>query len=127
MSLDKYFKRKSIEDEESIKASSHVTQSSSKKSHIEINPDTLLVDPGLRRSIYEYHINDMDAIRIAYLQKGSCQPSHYDFPYMFELISNAYLYNIVFVNNLPSHLKNFGFATDLKSEAFGEMNFHLTS
>ena len=69
----------------------------------------------------------MDAIRIAYLQKGSCQPSHYDFPYMFELISNAYLYNIVFVNNLPSHLKNSGFATDLKSEAFGEMNFHLTS
>jgi hypothetical protein len=36
MSLDKYFKRKSLEDEESIKASSHVTQSSSKKSHIEI-------------------------------------------------------------------------------------------
>jgi hypothetical protein len=38
MSLDKYFKRKSLEDEESIKASSHVTPSSSKKSHIEINP-----------------------------------------------------------------------------------------
>jgi hypothetical protein len=80
MSLDKYFKRKSLEDEESIKASSHVTQSSSKKSHIEINPDTLLADPGLRRPIYEYHINDRDAIRRAYLQKGPCQPSHYDFP-----------------------------------------------
>ena len=39
MLLDKYFKRKSIEDEESIKASSHVTPSSSNKSHIEINPD----------------------------------------------------------------------------------------
>jgi hypothetical protein len=39
MSLDKYFKRKFLEDEESIKASSHVTPSSSNKSHIEINPD----------------------------------------------------------------------------------------
>jgi hypothetical protein len=80
MSLDKYFKCKSLEDEESIKASSHVTQSSSKKSHIEINPNTLLTDPGLRGPIYEYHINDRDAIRRAYLQKGPCQSSHCDFP-----------------------------------------------
>jgi hypothetical protein len=62
MLLNKYFKRKSIEDKKSIKASSYVTQSSSKKSHIEINPDTLLVDPGLRRPIYEYHVNDRDTI-----------------------------------------------------------------
>ena len=67
MSLNKYFKRKSLEDEESIKASNHVTQSNSNKNHIEINPDTLLVDPGLRRPIYEYHINGKDAIRRAYL------------------------------------------------------------
>ena len=39
MSLDKYFKRKSIKDEESIKASSYVTSSNSKKSHIEMNLD----------------------------------------------------------------------------------------
>jgi hypothetical protein len=62
MLVDKYFKRKSLKDEESIKTSSHVTQSSSKKSHIEINLDTLLADPSLRRPIYEYHINDRDAI-----------------------------------------------------------------
>ena len=80
MSLDKYFKRKSLENDESIKTSSHVTQSSSNKSHIEIHPGTLLTDPGLRRPIYEYHINDRDAIRRAYLQKGHHQPSHYDFP-----------------------------------------------
>jgi len=80
MSLYKYFKRKSLEDEESIKASSNITQSILKKSHIEINPDTLLADAGLRRPIYEYHINDRDAIRRAYLQKGPCQPSHCDFP-----------------------------------------------
>ena len=62
MLLDKYFKRKSLEDEQSFKASSHVTQSSSKKSHIEINPDTLLADPGLRRPIYEYNVNNRDVI-----------------------------------------------------------------
>jgi hypothetical protein len=43
MSLDKYFKHKSIEDKESIKASSHVTQLSLKKSHIEINPTLSLL------------------------------------------------------------------------------------
>jgi hypothetical protein len=31
---------------------------------------------------------------------------------MFELISNACLYNIVFVNNLSYHLKNSGSATN---------------
>ena len=35
--------RKSIEDKESIKASSHVTQLSLKKSHIEINPTLSLL------------------------------------------------------------------------------------
>jgi hypothetical protein len=34
----------------------------------------------LRRPIYEYHINDRDAIQRAYLQKGPCQSSHCDFP-----------------------------------------------
>ena len=68
MSLDKYFKRKSLKDEESFKDSSHVTQSSSKKSHIEISFDTFLADPGLRRPIYEYNVNVRDVIQRAYLQ-----------------------------------------------------------
>jgi len=68
MSLDKYFKRKSLEDEESFKDSSHVTQSSSKKSRIEISSDTFLADPGLRRPIYEYNVNVRDVIQRAYLQ-----------------------------------------------------------
>ncbi|KAJ6911823.1 zinc finger MYM-type protein 1-like [Populus alba x Populus x berolinensis] len=106
MSLDKYFKRKSLEDEESIKASSHVTQSSSKKSHIEINPDTLLADPGLRRPIYEYHINDRDAIRRAYLQKGPCQPSHYDFPQkQFGNISTLRRFNPAWFGAYPTWLE----------------------
>jgi len=68
MSLDKYSKRKSLEDEESFKDSSHVTQSSSKKSSIEISSDTFLADPGLRRLIYEYNVNVRDVIQRAYLQ-----------------------------------------------------------
>ncbi|XP_052307415.1 uncharacterized protein LOC18096865 [Populus trichocarpa] len=106
MSLDKYFKRKSLEDEESIKASSHVTQSSSKKNHIEINPDTLLADPGLRRPIYEYHINDRDAIRRAYLQKGPCQPSHCDFPQkQFGNISTLRRFNPAWFGAYPTWLE----------------------
>ena len=106
MSLDKYFKRKSLEDEESIKASSHVIQSSSKKSHIEINHDTLLVDPGLKRLIYEYHINDRDAIWRAYLQKGSCQPSHYDFPQkQFGNISTLRRFNSAWFGAYPTWLE----------------------
>jgi hypothetical protein len=67
MSRNKYFKRKSLEDRESFKDLSHVTQSSSKKSHIKINPDTLLTNPGLRKPIYEYHVNVRDVIQRAYL------------------------------------------------------------
>ncbi|KAJ6858052.1 zinc finger MYM-type protein 1-like [Populus alba x Populus x berolinensis] len=106
MSLDKYFKRKSFEDEESIKALSHITPSSLKKSHIEINPDTLLADPGLRRPIYEYHINDRDAIRRAYLQKGPCQPSHCDFPQkQFGKISTLRRFNPAWFNAYPTWLE----------------------
>ena len=106
MSLDKYFKCKSIENEKSFKASSHVTQSSSKKSHIEINPNTLLADLGLRRPIYEYHVNDKNAIRRAYLQKGPYQPSHYDFPQkQFENISTLRHFNPAWFGTYPTWLE----------------------
>ena len=41
-----------------------------KKPHLEINLDDLPSDPGLRRKISDYHPNDHDKIRMAYLQKG---------------------------------------------------------
>jgi hypothetical protein len=50
---------------------------------------------------------------------------------MFELISNTCLYNIVFVNNLPSYLKNFGSATgyqwvmDYRQEQESQFTCHL--
>jgi hypothetical protein len=37
------------------------------------------VDPGLRKNISEYHHNDQDEIRKAYMQKGSCQPFNHKF------------------------------------------------
>jgi hypothetical protein len=100
MSLDKYFKRKFLEDEESIKASS------SKKSHIKINSNILFADPGLRRAIYEYHINDRDAIRRAYLQKNPCQPSHRDFPQkQFRNISTLRRFNPAWFGTYPIWLE----------------------
>jgi hypothetical protein len=83
-----------------------ITQSSSKKSHIEINLDNLLANPGLRRPIYEYHINDRDAIRRAYLQKSPCQPSHYDFSQkQFGNISTLRRFNPTWFGAYPTWLE----------------------
>ncbi|XP_074326929.1 uncharacterized protein LOC141664872 [Apium graveolens] len=42
-------------------------------------PSTLIVDPGLRIPISEYHPRIRDQVRRAYLQKGPCQPNNYIF------------------------------------------------
>ena len=74
--MDKFLKRK-VSIEEPLKCDS---SSNSKKPHLEINLDDLPSDPGLRRKILDYHPNDRDKIRMAYLQKGPCQPFDHDFP-----------------------------------------------
>ncbi|XP_066351634.1 uncharacterized protein [Miscanthus floridulus] len=38
-------------------------------------------DPGERLLIKDYHVNDQDAIRRAYITKGPCKPYIHDFPY----------------------------------------------
>ena len=38
-------------------------------------------DPGERLPIKDYHVNDQDAIRRAYITKGPCKPYIHDFPY----------------------------------------------
>jgi hypothetical protein len=38
-------------------------------------------DPGERLPIENYHVNDQDAIRRAYITKGPCKPYIHDFPY----------------------------------------------
>ena len=73
---DKFLKRK-VSIEEPLKCDS---SSNSKKSYLEINLDDLPSNPGLRRKILDYHPNDRDKIRMAYLQKGPCQPFDHDFP-----------------------------------------------
>jgi hypothetical protein len=58
------------------------------------------------RPIYEYHINDRDAIRRAYLQKGPCQPSHYDFPQkQFGNISTLRRFNPAWFGAYPTWLE----------------------
>lgn len=37
-------------------------------------------DPGLRRKLTDFHINDRDIIRREYIRRGPCQPSEYKFP-----------------------------------------------
>lgn len=37
-------------------------------------------DPGLRRKLTDFHINDRDIIIREYIRRGPCQPRSYDFP-----------------------------------------------
>jgi hypothetical protein len=38
-------------------------------------------DPGERMPIEDYHVNDKDAVRRAYITRGPCKPYIHDFPY----------------------------------------------
>ncbi|XP_031285192.1 uncharacterized protein LOC116143886 [Pistacia vera] len=54
-------------------------ESSSRQTYVEINLSSLPTDPRLRIKILEYHPNDRDKVRRAYLQKGPCQPHNHNF------------------------------------------------
>ena len=49
--------------------------------NIQLNPDDIVADPGLRKSIEELDVNIRDAARREYLQLGPCQPIGYKFPW----------------------------------------------
>ena len=66
--MDKFLKRKPQTQE----------PCGDKRSRVDLN--NLSSDPGLRQKISEYHPNDREAIRRAYLQKGPCQPFNHKFP-----------------------------------------------
>jgi hypothetical protein len=55
-------------------------QSNSKRARIEVDLANLAADPCLRKKISDYHPNDRDKIRRAYLQKKPCQPFEHNFP-----------------------------------------------
>ena len=74
--MEKYLiKRKPIEEE-----SSKINNSCPKQVRVELNLDDLPSDPGLRKQILEYNLNDRDKVQRTYLQKGPCQPHEYNFP-----------------------------------------------
>lgn len=55
-------------------------QPHAKRTRVDIDPDDVPSDPGLRRRITEYDPNDQDRVRRVYLQKGPCQPVNHNFP-----------------------------------------------
>ncbi|XP_075495869.1 uncharacterized protein LOC142533113 [Primulina tabacum] len=69
--MHRFFKRKDPEPE---------VQSIGDVRVEEFDFSQLPVDPGLRTPICEYNVNIRDQVRRAYLQKGPCQPSGYEFP-----------------------------------------------
>ncbi|XP_073034891.1 uncharacterized protein [Primulina eburnea] len=69
--MHRFFKRKDSEPE---------VQSIGDVRVEEFDFSQLPADPGLRTPICEYNVNIRDQVRRAYLQKGPCQPSGYEFP-----------------------------------------------
>jgi len=70
---------KEIADPSPPLASSPPPPPASKPPVYDIN--LLPYDPGERLPIKDYHVNDQDAIRRAYITKGACKPYIHDFPY----------------------------------------------
>ncbi|KAL3825507.1 hypothetical protein ACJIZ3_021536 [Penstemon smallii] len=84
--MDKFVIRTSKEDSLTSQVSGSTQETSStnrsnqfsKKSRFESN--NLIINPGLRKQISEYDVNEREEIRRAYLQKGPCQPRTNNFP-----------------------------------------------
>uniref|UniRef100_A0A2N9GA43 TTF-type domain-containing protein n=1 Tax=Fagus sylvatica TaxID=28930 RepID=A0A2N9GA43_FAGSY len=91
--MEKYFKRKSELElppppppptkrvDNSSSSTKRVDNSSSKQDRVEINLADLPSDPGLRPRITDYHPNDRDQVRRAYVQRKARQPKEHNFPY----------------------------------------------
>ncbi|XXG68310.1 hypothetical protein AAC387_Pa06g1426 [Persea americana] len=82
--MENYYKREATADRLSLTLendNNYQVPSTLKKSRLEINLADLAADPGLRSPISSYHPTDQDQIRMAYLQKGPCQPYDHKFPY----------------------------------------------
>ncbi|XP_057464010.1 uncharacterized protein LOC130753866 [Actinidia eriantha] len=75
--IEKFFKRKSV-DSAAEQDSNPTTKICDKRSSVDLN--NLPSDPGLRPKISDYHPNDQEEIRRAYIQKGPCQPIMKEFP-----------------------------------------------
>lgn len=80
-------KRKFSKEEPSIEQNirrhdsihNELIESNSRQTYAKLNLSSLPADLGLMIKILEYHPNDRDKVRNAYLQKGPCQPHNYNF------------------------------------------------
>ncbi|XP_062017033.1 uncharacterized protein LOC133733428 [Rosa rugosa] len=78
--MERYFKRKSTHELTESSSAPKKVNNSSKEATLGINLEDLPTDPGLRPRIWNYHPNVREQVRMAYIQKGPCQPRDYKFP-----------------------------------------------
>ena len=79
--MERYFKRKTTIETIDASSSNKRQIANSDRSYTEINLEELRANPGLRTRISKYNYNIQDQVRIAYLQKGHCQPRNHTFPF----------------------------------------------
>ncbi|WVZ53683.1 LOW QUALITY PROTEIN: hypothetical protein U9M48_004588 [Paspalum notatum var. saurae] len=75
--MDKFLVKK---DASTSKVSTKESCVEQKRPRIELNMDDIVVDPGLRKPIDEFHHDIRDDAKRAYLAMGPCQPIGHKFP-----------------------------------------------
>lgn len=78
--MEKYFKRKAIDQLSPHLRTNALNHSTTKRQCEEINLADLPSDSGLRTRILDYNPSLQDQVWRAYLQRGPCQPKKHNFP-----------------------------------------------
>jgi hypothetical protein len=79
-------------------------QSNSKRARIDVNSVNFPVVPRLRKKAYDYHPNDTDQIRRAYLQNGHCQQIKHNFP-QIQFENTLYCINLTWFKEYDNWLE----------------------
>ena len=77
--MERFFKRIRNSGASSSKQA-NVSEPMENQSHVELNLDDIISDPGLRKPIEEFDVSIRDQVRREYLLRGPCQPIGHMYP-----------------------------------------------
>ncbi|XP_042435612.1 uncharacterized protein LOC122021560 [Zingiber officinale] len=89
--MERFFKRTRSSSSGSSNEPNAIEQVEN-QSHVELNLDDIVSDPGLQKSIEEFDIAIQDQARREYVLRGPCQPNGHVYPKItFENVDNAFI------------------------------------